>query len=321
MNKYPSISHAAPGALRCKGFTLVELMIALLLGLILMAGVISIFMSSKQSYAAVHVLARLQENGRYGMDIISADLRRAGYLSGNANVDTIGGTEGVSTTDDSCLTSGSTWGRMIERRVFGLDDSNTGYACIPGSAYTRGDVLTLRYASPVEAASFSANRVYLRSSLFEGRIFKGSSEASNTILENPQTTRELVAHSYYIGPSSVECPAGTAVPALHWLSMDDNGQPASEELMVGAEHLQLQYGVDTDANGSVEQFLDADTVSTNAAFDWDDVIAVRVWLLVRGECAETGLDNTNTYTMGDQTYTPNDNFRRQLYTTTVMLRN
>ncbi len=287
MNKHPLASHAAPGALRCRGFTLVELMIAMLLGLILMAGIISIFLSSKQTYAAVHVLARLQENGRYGIDIISSDLRRAGYLSGNASVDTIGGTEGVSTTDGSCLTSGTTWGRMIERRVFGLDDTNAGYACIPDSAYTRGDVLTVRYASTVEATSFSGNRVYLRSSLFEGRVFKGSSESSNTIIENPQTTRELVAHSYYIGPSSAECPAGTAVPALHWLSMDDNGLPASEELVVGAEHLQLQYGVDTDANGSVEQYLDADTISTSAAFDWNDVIAVRALVAgarrVRGE--------------------------------------
>ena len=63
------------------GFTLIELMIAMLIGVFLMAGVIQIFLSAKQAYRLQENLSRLQENGRFAMDIITKDIRQAGYVS------------------------------------------------------------------------------------------------------------------------------------------------------------------------------------------------------------------------------------------------
>jgi hypothetical protein len=42
---------------------------------------------------------------------------------------------------------------------------------------------------------------------------------------------------------------------------------------------------------------------------------------VRAECPETGYTNSNTYAIGNVNYTPNDGYRRQLFTSTVSLRN
>lgn len=63
-----------------KGMTLIEIMIALLIGLFLMGGVIQIFLSTKQSYRMQDNLSRLQENARFAMETLSHDVRLAGYL-------------------------------------------------------------------------------------------------------------------------------------------------------------------------------------------------------------------------------------------------
>ncbi len=62
-----------------KGFTLVELMVAMVLGAFFLNGVLQIFFSAKQAYRTQENLARLQENGRLALDFISQDVRMAGY--------------------------------------------------------------------------------------------------------------------------------------------------------------------------------------------------------------------------------------------------
>ena len=62
-----------------RGLTLVELMIAMLLGLFLLGGLLQIFISSKQTYRMQEGLSRLQENGRFAIDFMARDIRLAGY--------------------------------------------------------------------------------------------------------------------------------------------------------------------------------------------------------------------------------------------------
>lgn len=64
---------------RARGFGLVELMIAVVIGLILIAGVTEIFLSSKRTYATTNELSRLQENARYAAHMLTQDLRMAGF--------------------------------------------------------------------------------------------------------------------------------------------------------------------------------------------------------------------------------------------------
>jgi type IV pilus assembly protein PilW len=63
------------------GFTLVELMISLVLGLLLVAGVLNILNSNKENYRVTENLARIQENARVSFDLMSRDVREAGELS------------------------------------------------------------------------------------------------------------------------------------------------------------------------------------------------------------------------------------------------
>lgn len=60
------------------GFTLVELLIALVLGLILTGGVINVFVANRQAFRTSENLARVQENGRTAFELLSRDIREAG---------------------------------------------------------------------------------------------------------------------------------------------------------------------------------------------------------------------------------------------------
>lgn len=62
-----------------KGLSLVELMIAITLGLILMSGVVKVFLDSKATYSTQQALSRIQETGRLAIEFVSRDVRMAGY--------------------------------------------------------------------------------------------------------------------------------------------------------------------------------------------------------------------------------------------------
>ena len=328
---------------RPHGFSLVELMISLLITLILMGGIGQVFLSSKKSFTIQDSLGRQQENGRYAIDTVTADLRRAGYWGGNAQIADINGSLGIVDDDGTCPnTSGNTsWGRMIDRRITGLNDTSAGYACIPTTGttgkYLRGDVVTVRYTAPwvvggTTTPTFEANRLYLRSDLFRGRIFQGSDEADpeNAISTPPafsERESELIARAYYIGDSGRRCGNGDVIPSLFRQTLGPNGSPVAEEIAYGVDHFQVRYGVDTDGDDAVEQSFDAGDSGLDATAEWQQVIAARVWILTRAECPETGFTHPDDqdYDMGDISYDPPDTpdfgYRRQLFQTTVKLRN
>ena len=336
---------------RCGGFSMVELMVAMVITLILLAGIGQIFLSSKKSYTIQDTLGRMQENGRYATETLVTDLRRAGYWGGNADVNVIedytpgGALNGnkIATDDGTC--ANVNWARMLTHRIFGKDDSRASYSCLPSDPVHIGDILVVRYSAPWKVGGtttpgYQANQYYIRSSLFEGRLFQGSAEAGYPLTTAAVRTAELVSHAYFIHNSTNsdpnKCPGSAAVPSLYRLALV-NGALAVEEVAYGVDNLQVQYGLDTDGDDSVDSYIDA-VAPTDSR--WDQVIAARIWLLVRAECPEGGYDNTNTYAMGNVNYAPGttdrdadgnidgdvdgdgtDDFRRQLFTSTVRLRN
>jgi type IV pilus assembly protein PilW len=316
--------------IHCRGFSLVELMVALVITLILLAGIGQIFLSSKKSYTLQNSLSRIQESGRYAMDVLTQDLRRAGYWGGNADITAITGTQDQFTETGTCAASSTNWVRMLDKKVFGLNDTRGTYGCLPATTMPPHDILVTRFAAPWQVGgtttpSFEADHFYLRSSLFEGRLFVGSEEASNTIVAPAVKTSELVARAYFINPATNTATnrcGGGAVPSLYRLGLV-NGTPTVEEVAYGVEALQVQYGIDSapapDGDDSVDSYVDA-AGPTDAM--WDQVVAVRIWLLVRAECPDTGYTNSTIYSMaGADLPAFNDSYRRKLYTSTVRLRN
>lgn len=314
------------------GVSLIELMIALVVGLLLLGGLIQVYLSSKQSYNAQEQLARMQEGGRFAMDLVTRDLRRSGFWGGNVDLFTVAGNPGPEPPSHNC--NSNAWGRMINWRVSGLNHTVApgGYTCATGHV-ANTDILTLRYADANILATVPGNNaLFVRSTMFASRVTTGAlaGEDDNRIFpDDPSITpehllpevRQLVSHAYYIGDSGQACPGGQAIPALRRVALNPtSGALESELIATGVEQLQVRYLLNVGGN---DVYVDAQNVPND---QWPNVRAVRVWLLMRGECPEFGLVNNTTYTMGDLAFTPAantvaENYRRQLYVSTVMLRN
>jgi prepilin-type N-terminal cleavage/methylation domain-containing protein len=315
----------------CSGFSMVELMIAMVITLILLAGIGQIFLSSKKSFTIQDSLGRQQENGRYVVNALAQDLRRSGYLGGSLAITEIAGSLALSTGADTC--TGANWALFMQTPVVGLDGTAAGYDCIPNYLAGSGDIIAVRYGAPWGLGSVTTpnvvnTRIYLHSNPKEpktARLYRGNNLPAKTPGDRQA---ELVARAYFIANSGQStCTyqgANLPIPSLHRVDLNDNSQPdAPGEIAAGIERLQILYGIDNvGADNSIDAYVKADAVA-----DWDQVIAIRFWVLTRAECPETGYTNTTTYVMGSsdgsEDFTPpaNDHYRRQLYQTTVQLRN
>lgn len=91
----------------CFGFTLVELMVALVLGLLVSGGVLGVFLSNKQVYRQNENLARMQESARYAFEVMARDLREAGGIACGSNLPT------ANVLNNAAINWWSNWGDGI----------------------------------------------------------------------------------------------------------------------------------------------------------------------------------------------------------------
>jgi type IV pilus assembly protein PilW len=107
---------------RARGFSLVELMIAMTLALIVTAGVISVFIGSRSAFNATSGTAALTDGGRFALNFISNSVRSAGYMA----CTTASNMQGI-------LNAGATpLPYSFNEALGGFEANNTG----PASAYT-----------------------------------------------------------------------------------------------------------------------------------------------------------------------------------------
>lgn len=125
----------------------------------------------------------------------------------------------------------------------------------------------------------------------------------------------LQAHAFYVGVGA------NGRPALFQLRLGLQGAGTSafapEELVENVESLQVRYGLDTDNDESIDNWVSADAVG-----DWMEVISVEVTLLARAP-EEYGTETDSAvYTLGAMTFNPVDDRRlRQVFSTTIGVRN
>ncbi|MBF0470732.1 MAG: PilW family protein [Gammaproteobacteria bacterium] len=79
-----------------RGFSLVELMVAMTMGLIAIAGVFQIFNNTKQSNSTQEGMSLLYDNARYALYLLTEELMATGYDGGDGSV-----TQGIVTTDSA----------------------------------------------------------------------------------------------------------------------------------------------------------------------------------------------------------------------------
>jgi len=337
------------------GISLIEIMIASLIGIFLLGGVMQIFAASKQSSRMQDSLSRLQENGRLALALLTEDIRTTGYLgcrSGATINNTLNSPTGFLYNFAQAIAGAQATSATVWNPV--LDSSIT--QPLGGS-----DVITIRraeiqnftvtaQASPSSALTLdaSATTANLQAA---GFLDSGTSAnkcavaivsdcASADVFQVTAITSADLAHAAGSGCGSGVAP-GNASNALsktyvgasvamintvsYYIRIGASGQPslyrrrtndtAVQELIEGVEQMQIVYGVDTDANGAPNTYLTADNV-TNMA----QVVSVRISLLLA-----TVDDNITNQSLAIQfngsTVNPGDRRLRRAVTTTIALRN
>ncbi len=313
------------------GLTMIELMIALVIGAILLVGAISVYSNSRATYRLNESMARLQENARFAMTQMEPDLRLASYWGLNNRADTIGRRKGQADQLGAIASDcADRWYIDVERPVEGANGTNAPYAgCIAAGNYQPGsDILVVRHASAEPLTVLDNDRLHLQSDRTRGTLFVGGLIPPGFAPPPISTTHALLASAYYIAPTS---PTLGNIPSLRKRTLVRGPALRDEEVIPGVEDMQVQYGIDVDAvgtpgYGAVDRYVNADNSlldETAPGYDPDTrIIAIRLWLLLRTEQAEQGHTDTSGYQFADRVIAPpNDGFRRLLVSKTIQLRN
>ena len=315
------------------GFTMIELMIAIGMGLAIIAGLAGMLASSSSSSKTNDRTSELQTNGVYALNAIKQDLRQAGYR-GYTWAEPNAVSTALGTITGECGDGTGAFVSNLRQGIWGANDSNPFSAnCIPNKAGAAGgDVLVVRRLDGTSVATPVANTLYFRSTYNAGEIFRGATPPATVASEAPLGNFPVQASVYYVSPYTADAAESPLVPALYRVALLSNGSMARELVTSNIEQMQLQYGrfttaLDTryfdsfTAANCASCSLDTGAAITSTPTVWDEVNSVRIWLLVRSAMPEPGYVNNTSYVMGDKTYAVNDNYRRQLLTSVVQLRN
>lgn len=370
--------------LTSNGFTLVELMVAMTIGLIILAAVAKIFATSRSTYVLEEGIARVQEAGRFGTEFITTDVRMAGYL-GCANSKT--------TTVQNHLNNPTSYGTNYAPGQYISGHTYTGTGArpaplndwtppLPGSVsgvtyFSSGDVepytdvLVIRRASetgiklgepmPDTSADLKIDAnpgglvnkdIVMISDCSNADIFQITGPASmsagtNNLVHNTGGSdpgnltkplsktygsdaeiMKLVTRIYYIGRRANNT---NNPPALFRKELGTSASISTQELIEGVERMKVVYGVDTEATSDSTANIYQLANVVDAASNWSKVVSVRIGLLVRTPSNVDQTADTRTYIIAGQNVTPATDpdplmtnallFRRQIYNTTIQLRN
>jgi len=324
-----------------RGVGLIELMVAMLIGLFLILGAVSVFNQSRNTYRASEGVARLQETARLAMDVIESDIRMANYWGMNNRADYIINRAGPSqpppaefnaqqqTNVSLCGSAASNWVINLDEYLGGSNNSY-GLQCAASNYQGGSDVVVIRRANEARPLALDPNRVYLQTSRIQGTLFVPN--AACTLPTDPtcippaylppaSESRELEARAYYVSSQST---LRNDVPSLRRkrFASVNAAIPANavldEEIVSGVEDMQIRLGVDTNGDSNIDQYVNPGGVPGNAA-----VVSVTVWLLVRAEDRDFGHRDETAYQYADMAtaFTPNDNYRRILVSKTIHIRN
>ena len=316
------------------GFTLLETFIALAIGLVIFAGVLSIFVGMRTTVGETSSYGELQENGRFAISVLSDDLLKQdfwGDYTGTVNLSSINPVPAAPVGE--CVGGGINNGTFPLanghfRTLWG--DTVTNPTILSGcrnDALVGSDILQLKrvvalplvdaVGNPITVAP--AGSYSFMSNMNNGAIFAAGAALN---IKNEQVW-EYQHHIYYVRE---ETQGSNTVPVLMQGQLSNTF--AFAPIVDGIERIRFEYGIDAQINptvagyGIVDAYIPA--AQMNAAL-WDNaatrIISVKIYVLARSILEDNKYENKNTYKLGSLDYTVDDNYRRLLFSSTVTLFN
>lgn len=325
---------------RQTGFTLVEIMIAITLGLMIVAGLTTLFVNNTRTQNEIERANRQIENGRYAMQLMTEDLRHAGFY-GEFDPNGIPTLAPPAALPDPCSAALADLRTAIPLHVQGYDQT-AALSCVTDRR-ANTDVLVVRRTSTCDTSETDCDPVvaglpYFQAALCNDTSQLGSINATDFFALDSDTAnltrqkrdcttaavlRRYRTHIYFIANNNEP---GDGVPTLKRVELDTNGaNPVFKTypLVEGIENLQIEYGMDPDKDGKLIYNADPSTyascVGAACITNWQNVMAVKLHILSRSLTTTAGYTDPKTYTLGLTadgdafTITPNDGYKRNVF--------
>ncbi|ELC7282481.1 PilW family protein [Aeromonas veronii] len=318
------------------GFTLVEWLISMTMGLFLLAGVFSVFVMSRSSSEDAFDQSELQENGRLAIRLISQDIKWAGFFGAYTGQSTQVGSS-LSLSTGSTILSASDC--LDERSVGSLPSplgpirglwvsrvsaskGLSGFTCIDANdRVANSDVISIKrlVGRPIPASEgLDTNRFYMAANSQEARVIKGSETRPLFGANNESQVWEYQHYIYYLSQED-----GIPVLRKRYLTVNGGSVLIGGAMAEGVEHMVLMYGVDDSLipDGRIDRYMSTDQMTTQR---WNEgrVLGARLFLLIRAARESSRYKNNNSYQLGNITVNGGgDGYRRLLLESSIALRN
>lgn len=323
---------------KAQGFSLIELMIALVLSIIIIGGAISVFIASKRSVTEVEQVSALSENGRFAVQLLTYSVRHISFMGGTHPADI---RRDASLGAVATCTGGADAYDTTQSFFAIVATGGTDLGCIT-DALAGTDILVLKGVMPqpihdadpddpnaprdgvfsFPAGGLAANEVYVVANNEGGVILDGADTPPDVSIGEEFAFGAAWPYRmeiYYISDGAAR---NGGTPTLSRKVLRWGGAAMvidTEDLVQGAENMQFLFSYDSDADGDAD--TEGDSVAVQAAGRWDEVTSMQAFILLRSEDADTLYDNQKTYNLGDVPVTVADNRRRILMSSNIVMRN
>jgi type IV pilus assembly protein PilW len=315
---------------RQSGFSIVELMIAMLLSMVLAAAIISVFVNNNHSFKQDENIGRMQDDARHALREIAFDLTMAGFYADLHIPGTVSYDGGLTIGQDCGPVGEANWmyrateaatGNSLS--VMAIDNATNAAVSAAHSCFVNGelldgtDVVAIKRVAGAEATALSVNGAYLRTNGTVGVLFSGVAPTAPPVAVAPPRADWAFRPSIYYIRQFANAP-GDNIPTLCRKALRGPGPGMTTEcLATGIENLQIEYGIDTTGNGQPNVYM------TNPSLDdLQGVVAARIFLIGRTTEIDTRYTNTKTYSISNApAFVPNDNFHRRVFSTSVAIQN
>jgi type IV pilus assembly protein PilW len=280
------------------GFSIPELLVAVAIGMLILAGMTTLFVRNSRTQSQVERANRQIENGRYAIALLTTDLRNAGFY-GEFDPTPLADPPGV---PDPCSPTLDALRAALPLHVQGYAAGEELPSCLTdvkaGTA-----VLVVRHTRTCTSGNPDCDADGIVGPLFQASLCDnlselGSSNPANHYALDTATaalnrhrrdctatagtgtlavTRRFMTHIYYVANNDK---AGDGIPTLKRKELRlESGQLnfATVPLVEGVDNFQLDYGIDTSGDGVVDQY----TATPSTAHDWRNALSVRVSVLAR----------------------------------------
>jgi len=312
------------------GFNLVELMIALVIGLVLMVSITTMFVDTKVSANRSSTVSNLQQQAQLALQVLVEDVRAIGSFaefSGEIITDV------PNIVPGKCNIVSTVTGAKSENYhhpeyanwIFSFKAASAASAAITANVITdapclekdhsmteQSDVLSISRirGAIIPTASVNAKSYHVAITPMQAKLFTGVTPN----IANAEIYPYL-HHTYFVQAHATD---GTKLSRFSFI----DGNFSNDLVVSNIEQIRIDFGVDTNGDGRPESYLASSNI-TDLMWRTNQLVSARIYVLARAKNKDLTLNNNTEYNKRFSPFTPtnDDNYRRFLLSTTVVIKN